>query len=499
MRHGGLALALLAFTAACADEKPEPRIPQPVPLPPGELPLLRCVEPLPMAGECARDADCGSARCVLDERAQAADREPIALHCGAPQGTRPAREPCEEAGECESGLCSLAGVCLAPCASHADCIEGQFCQPLEARVGSEALAPVMACASNMGLPADVAFVSASPEGTLAPNRLNMLDVPGFAGHGLLYLRVGCERFAQVQRLSEVGGRTLFHIDALVEGRQSDNPITNQGALIPILLPNNPSLSASERGYRLGVAVDGETRGELVVASRTHEGRVLDLNVFYVGGGEDIVEGGLHPGDPHAAALFADLAQRYADIGITLGTVREFDVVGALREQFAVLETELTFDDEGNLVDLFVDGIDELLSLSAGVEGGGMNLFLVREIGDVLGISGGIPGTLGVSGTPGSGVALALDVTGVAGALNVLLHEMSHQMGLFHTTEFDGSSIEPLSDTPVCPLTRDLDGDGLVSPRECRGLGADNLMFWAGSGVTLSSEQVRVLRRSLVLR
>ncbi len=78
---------------------------------------------------------------------------------------------------------------------------------------------------------------------------------------------------------------------------------------------------------------------------------------------------------------------------------------------------------------------------------------------------------------------------------MLSHESGHFLGLYHTTEADGSHIEPITDTPMC---FDDDGDGFVSPMECPS-GATNLMFWGGVGDSLSEEQSQILRRSLLLR
>jgi hypothetical protein len=198
-------------------------------------------------------------------------------------------------------------------------------------------------------------------------------------------------------------------------------------------------------------------------------------------------------------MLAELREMYGDIGITLGAVRQIDVVGGLRDELSVLETEVLRDDDGNTVGLDVPGLDQLFELSIGLEYGGVNLFLLSDMGDLLGISGGIPGALDVHGTAASGVAIALDVVGLDQAPLVAMHEMSHQMGLFHTSEFDGTTIEPLGDTPACLRDRDQNRDGALSPMECRTAGADNLMFWSSVGRKLSPEQQRVLQSSIVLR
>ena len=84
--------------------------------------------------------------------------------------------------------------------------------------------------------------------------------------------------------------------------------------------------------------------------------------------------------------------------------------------------------------------------------------------------------------------------------------MGHQLGLFHTTEKEGTVFDILSDTPECSWSsQNNDTDAFVSAEECDGFGGDNLMFWttwsstsrsAGKiQETLSSHQQYVLKYS----
>ena len=104
------------------------------------------------------------------------------------------------------------------------------------------------------------------------------------------------------------------------------------------------------------------------------------------------------------------------------------------------------------------------------------------------------------GTPGSGIAIASDmmIADPQGFGRTLAHELAHYLGLFHTSEADGSVIENLSDTPECRLAQDTDGDGL-DRADCEGRGADNLMFWAKvPGTALTEQQRAVLRANPIL-
>jgi hypothetical protein len=465
------------------------------------LPALACDAPLVGRGECGRDADCGSAACVLDPGTPARDRESPALSCGAKVGVLAERERCEAGEACDSGLCGLAGVCLKPCAASGDCARGQVCRPLEARVDA-GLAPVRACARVAALPDDVRIAAATHIPALEGETVGTLETQGSAGTSLIYLKAACE--AQPILLSlraRPGGQELFDFEkAFVDGQVALNPVVPNSAspLLSMLVPNNPAVDAAPQGYELGVFVDRDSSAELVVASRDAQRKLLDLNVFYVGGGESEVPGGFHPGAEPVAQMITQLESGYAALGLELGAVREYDVTGALREELSVIENEEVLDEAGSPVDVALVGLERLFQLSAGVDDTGINLFLVSDMGFILGVSGGIPGALGVHGTPTSGVAVALDTVGDRAVVTVM-HEVGHQMGLFHTSEFDGLVIEPLGDTPSCGIDRDADGDGLLYPSECQGRGADNLMFWAGSGTKLSAQQREVLSRSLILR
>jgi hypothetical protein len=325
-------------------------------------------------------------------------------------------------------------------------------------------------------------------------------VDSTAATNLYQLGASCDALIQVQGLYTLPDTaSIFDIRELIAGDVSVNPVTNVGTIVPVLVPNNPDLPPSGSGYSLDVVSEQSTPLTVLLASRKRHGSLLDLNVFYAGGGEQLTPGGFHPGSSEISAFYKQLTSLYASAGITLGSIREYDVVGALRQELSVLETDVVLDESGNPIDISIAGLEDLFRLSAGVDDSGLNLFLVSDMGDVLGISGGIPGTLGLHGTAGSGVAIAVDVAGLADLPFVAQHELSHQMGLFHTTEMDGYAVEPLADTPICGIRNDRNGDGIVSARECRTFGGDNLMFWSSTGSKMTADQRAVLGASLILR
>jgi len=110
-----------------------------------------------------------------------------------------------------------------------------------------------------------------------------------------------------------------------------------------------------------------------------------------------------------------------------------------------------------------------------------------------GISPGIPGAATVFGRGASGIIVAT-VGGSDEDALTMLHEAGHFFGLNHTTEFDGQSSDPLSDTPKCT---NISGGNLQSCPD-----RTNIMFPAGAidgPVTLSATQKRVYRGSPIYK
>ncbi|MEY4515434.1 MAG: hypothetical protein RLZZ450_7556, partial [Pseudomonadota bacterium] len=444
-------LVLLALCAACGDESPTRATITSATFFVENVPPLGCFDSVASLGSCARRSDCdASSRCVFDSTMPVDDRMPVALHCAAPVGSRVALQACTKGSDCQSGLCALTGVCLEPCLLSEDCAENQSCRPVEVRTDDASLQPVMACTHRLVLPADVDILT-SPRGFELRRGGNEVPVPGATNPGLVYVQGDCDRSLDVLTVRSLDlGRDVYDRAQLATGKRSENTILHDGsALAALMFPNNPALLPSASGLRLGVRSPTAQHVEVVLASRAQGAGILDLNMFYVGGGAELEEGGFHPGERRVAAMLENLDKRLRTFGMSVGTVREFDVVGALREELSVLEVP-----RRKVGDREVEGrpkrLDELFKLSAGLDTPGLNVFLIRDMSSYVGIAGGIPGVLGLHGSSRSGVALAIDQMGELGDADlVLLHELAHYLGLFHTTESSGTVLDPLEDTVEC--------------------------------------------------
>jgi len=229
---------------------------------------------------------------------------------------------------------------------------------------------------------------------------------------------------------------------------------------------------------------------------------LDVNYWFVGIPD--LDASKAKDDPRFQALLTRFEGILANAGISVGTRRWLNVTGADAQRFTIVDT-------GD--DLGVDEEAELLqkSSSLGTDNRGVSFFFVQGFTgwDLLGKAGGIPGPPMIHGTYNSGVVVSLadyvnwtEEPEIALELTAetMVHELCHQLGLYHVTEADGAHFDNISDTLECPAaTNDSNHDGAMDPEECGAKGSTNLMFWAASlGTNLSPGQRKVLQKNPTL-
>ncbi len=234
------------------------------------------------------------------------------------------------------------------------------------------------------------------------------------------------------------------------------------------------------------------RGTLHVVTRggAPVDNLVDLNLFTVPGA------GIDPAEiDDAVAATARLLE--ANDLATIGVTRHYDATGPaeLRSRGPEINT-----------------LREQAS-APGADPRAIDLFFVSDFSDaarIVAVSSGVPGPIGLHGTPASGVVLsvtshvrpgpALDTAWLG---ETIAHELGHFVGLGHTTEARGDAHDALGDTPECDATHDADDDGFVDADECAADGGDNLMFWGGSDAmdqhALSPSQRRVFAASPAIR
>jgi hypothetical protein len=253
------------------------------------------------------------------------------------------------------------------------------------------------------------------------------------------------------------------------------------------IPSSPSLPNGplEPGaYRINVSsfrangAAGSAIPRVTALVKMDAAFFLDLHFHFL----DLTD---HP----CKAAFGDapLDARAAENGAFFQT----EFLGQLRSIFAGAEISLgtsTYDDitgKGDLDGLAIENVGSLLAL--GTAKTGIDVFFVRTLSPAgLQAFGPNPGPGGIPGTRQSGIVIGVDTlcyrtwTGLA---RLTAHELARYMGLYHNVELE---------VMEHPTWRDPISDSDDS--------RDNLMFYTEiGGVSLSSGQQEILKRSAVLR
>jgi hypothetical protein len=479
----------------------------------------------PRDAACSADADCGALRCVADVAPKPVDLAPLPLVCGDARAAAKQGHACETGRECARGVCLLAGACATPCSHDRDCGKGELCQSAFARA-DDVLQTLDACVPAVSLPEDASSAREVRTDALV-NGASEIDLPAAEPNGTtLYVLEHLQGMwpgsvcrpplcMQSLRTADATPVDLWNDAAdYRSGAPPLNPVATSDQIDPavILLPSGARDALSPAGYVATLRAEQPGDLRLTRLSRKTNGQRLDLNVFYVGALDWRPEGARGP------ALLADaldqVDQILAQADIFIGDVRQIAIPGSLPEVGTAFPKQRFPDgDEAQgfsflklRYGVYIE-LPGLFRLSAGAANSAVNLFFVKDIeprandGEPEAESGGIPGPLGMHGTASSGIAIATNMmAGDAPRLaKTLAHELGHYLGLFHTSESDGSVLDALADTPECRAAQDLDHNGLELA-DCQDHGADNLMFWAKStGTVLTPDQQAVLRGALVLQ
>ncbi len=305
-----------------------------------------------------------------------------------------------------------------------------------------------------------------------------------------------ERPFGIQRITAPGG-TVVHDDFTPKGGTNPTSYASFDVIAAASVPQGegvPKKLAGKWKVRFGVyggSAKPKLKGKVRVQSSgdgAFHGGQLDLHIHVPEGlqiGNRTVNAAKAANDPdlkeRVETFFALTSEL---LGIEKGTVSFHKEVASYQE---------------------LDGVEELLkgfAISKGETDGtqALHVLMTNLIADngqpfAAGIAPGIPGAATIFGRSVSGIIVTTSESAEQDVLT-MLHEAGHFFGLNHTTEFDGQSSDPLSDTPVCENISMNPNDLIKCPDRT------NVMFAAGAidgPVTLSPTQKRVYRGSPIYR
>jgi len=424
-------------------------------------------------------------------------------------------------------VCGAAGICVAfsggfddclsKCATRRDCRAGYACAGLSGGAGA-VCAPAcvtnadcgaaLACDRTSGLcvtpsvgSSTVTSIDLTASGPVAVHTTTLsapltLTVPTDA-ISVTFVGQAADPTARivVYRIESPDGRIYDY--ATPGSPMKILPPAGPGAFA-VLAPNSPAAPFTPGTWTLELIGAKETTATVqALVKKSAQSPLatgsIDLNLFFVG--MPGISAASAPADANFKTVLDSVRSTWSQIGIGVGNLTYHDITGADLQRFG----DLNEPDLGALMQR---------SLTPGANDNALNVFFVHSISGgglqgyiILGESAGIPG-VPVRGTTGSGLAVTTAdfPNGLADIADTWVHEGSHWLGLFHTTESAGTAFDSLPDTPECHASpNDTDSDRIMQPSECVNFDAGNEMFWTSTAAIphshLSANQQFVLLRN----
>ncbi len=220
-----------------------------------------------------------------------------------------------------------------------------------------------------------------------------------------------------------------------------------GYVNPTVIPAAPQfdyqMTSGSHTFNLGTE-SSEICYSLIQSSGTPT--EIDLNIYLVG--VPGIDASNAATQPDMQAVIDGAEEIYQQAGISFGEINYLSVSSQVEQQYQDIYSEQDISSLAAESSSPGSTADDALSA---------NVFITRsfQMGGALGLSLGIPGVPGWHGTGLSGVAMTGEDIGGSWGGNeltaaVLAHELGHFLGLFHTTEMGGQTLNPLEDIEQCP-------------------------------------------------
>jgi len=320
----------------------------------------------------------------------------------------------------------------------------------------------------------------------------VVDVP----EGATSVMAWCGEFGdfalgKVWFLTDPSGTQLYDSDAPGSSFRSDWMDDIATSLLPVTPTVPPTPGPWTYNWWIGAGNPGSVDcGAVIKTEPLTDSSAIVVNLVFVGlDGLDAASAPDHTGLQAALDRFESewgsggLVPSYTYSDFT-GDVTKFAVVDVTDDDFSEFNDLLRTADPANARSVTFFLVQEIANASAGGA-------------TILGLSAGPPGAAAISQTSKSGLVVsAIDLDADPDSVaKIMSHEGGHFLGLYHTTEKDGSQFDLLGDSPECGPENDADGNGVMNSSECAGMGAENVMWWTltSGDATLTSDQGNILR------
>lgn len=229
-----------------------------------------------------------------------------------------------------------------------------------------------------------------------------------------------------------------------------------GSINPTVVPATSRFAAQlERGRHRYQLASNSQQMCWYQLEEDRDGTTIDLNIYLVDVGISAAQASQNA---NMRALLDAFESIYRPTGVEIGQVRYVDIGGQDAQNYAVIRSQEAIGAVLSLTEAPGESRDEVLSLNIVF----VQTFALPGAGGVLGISQGLPGPAGLHGTPASGVVFTAEFLGgrfrdgsgqvIDGNTYtgvVMAHEVGHYLGLYHTTEQNQRTVDPINDTPNC--------------------------------------------------
>lgn len=394
---------------------------------------------------CERDEQCGGGGCIVDWPGG------YCTTVGCADRTNCARGPGAEL----DNRCFVANdptFCVRMCQAPGDCRPGYLCQPVGQGLGvcfPDPNEPVTPPEDLEDSPLGITCESPVQDGVFA---LDYTVEPDTSAYMVVPFSLDGQRIDPVRVERPSGNRIDF--------RGQNNFQTAGAALFgsinPTVVPATSRFEGQlESGQHRYILQSNAQQMCWYQLAEPQNGTRIDLNIYLVDIGISAAQA---PNNANMQALLDAFESIYRPIGVEIGALRFVDIGGQDAQSYGVIRSQAAVGDVLTLTEAPGDTLDDALSLNIVF----IQTFALPGAGGVLGISQGLPGPAGLHGTPASGVVFTSEflgqrfrdgggqiIDGNSYTGIVMAHEVGHYLGLFHTTEQNQRSTDPIADTPDC--------------------------------------------------